>query len=296
MGGVPMVTAAILAFSCWAFLVAGEVLSLKGLSSSILFALMMSILGFWDDLSRLSPLTRFIFQLFTASLFLLAWAKLFPQILIWGVTLPHFLWILVGAIWIVWMVNLYNFMDGIDGLAGGEAIVASSFFFLLFARYGESGWAVVNLFVAAASMGFLVHNWPPARVFMGDAGSAFLGGFFGIQSIVAAITTPIPFPVLVLPFSNFLLDTTFTLFRRIRRGENWYMAHRSHYYQRLTNSGMSHKKVTVLELMAVGASCVAAEGYLRFGFTGRVGLLAIVLGSFLGIGIWVHRKCALPQF
>ena len=84
------------------------------------------------------------------------------------------------------MLNLYNFMDGIDGLAGGEAAVASSFFFLVFAWYGQSGWAVANLVVAAASMGFLVHNWPPARIFMGDAGSAFLGAFYGMQSVVAA--------------------------------------------------------------------------------------------------------------
>ena len=99
------------------------------------------------------------------------------------------------AVSMVWMLNLYNFMDGIDGLAGGEAAVAASFFFLLFAWHGESGWAVTNLFIAAASMGFLVHNWPPARVFMGDAGSAFLGAFFGMQSVVASLVTPVPFLV-----------------------------------------------------------------------------------------------------
>src|SRR3989304_4869717 len=95
----------------------------------------------------------------------------------------------------------------------------SFFFFLLFARYGESGWAVANLFVAAASMGFLVHNWPPARVFMGDAGSAFLGGFYGMQAVLAALTTSVPFVVLILPFANFILDTTVTLVRRILQGE-----------------------------------------------------------------------------
>ena len=76
-----------------------------------------------------------------------------------------------GAFWAVWMLNLYNFMDGIDGLAGGEAVVAGSSFFLVFSHYGESRWAVANLVVAAASMGFLVHNWAPARVFMGVRGA-----------------------------------------------------------------------------------------------------------------------------
>ncbi len=109
-----------------------------------------------------------------------------------GVPMPKWAWVVPAAFCVVWMLNLYNFMDGIDGLAGGEAAVASSFFFLVFAWYGHSGWAVANLVVAAASMGFLVHNWPPARIFMGDAGSAFLGVFYGMQSVVAALSTPVP--------------------------------------------------------------------------------------------------------
>jgi Fuc2NAc and GlcNAc transferase len=290
MGGVPMVGAAVLAFFCWAFVAAGEMFSIKGLTNTIIFALAMSILGFWDDLSGLSPLTRFLFQFFAAFMFLWVWTGMFPKIPLGGIVLPQFFWILMGAFSIVWMVNLYNFMDGIDGLAGGEAAVASSFFFLLFARYGESGWAVANLFVAAASMGFLVHNWPPARVFMGDAGSAFLGAFYGMQAVVAPLTTSVPFPVLVLPFSNFILDTTVTLFRRIWQGEKWYMAHRSHFYQRMTNLGMSHQKVTILELLAVAVSCTAATGYLGFDFPGRVIVVIAVLSGFTAGGIWVIQK------
>jgi UDP-N-acetylmuramyl pentapeptide phosphotransferase/UDP-N-acetylglucosamine-1-phosphate transferase len=294
MGGVPMVAAALLAFGCWALLAAGEVFSLKGLPSSILFAFTMSVLGFWDDLSGLSPLARFLCQLIAAILFLWAWTGLFHKIPLGGVTLPPLLWILTGAIWIVWMVNLYNFMDGIDGLAGGEAAVASSFFFLLFARYGESGWAVANLFVAAASMGFLVHNWPPARVFMGDAGSAFLGAFFGMQSVVASLATPVPFLVLVLPFTNFILDTTVTLLRRMVRGEKWYLSHRSHhrshYYQRMTNLGMSHKKVTVIELLFAIGSCIAASAYLWVDGVGRLIPTAVLLSAFLSYGIRICTK------
>ena len=290
MGGVPMVAAALLAFGCWVFLAAGEVLPLKGLASSILFAFGMSVLGFWDDLSRLSPLTRFLFQFFGAIMFLWAWTGLFPKVPIGGRILPQFLWILAGAIWIVWMLNLYNFMDGIDGLAGGEAAVAASFFFLVFAWHGESGWAVANLFIAAASMGFVVHNWPPARVFMGDAGSAFLGAFFGMQSVVASLATPVPFPVLVLPFTNFILDTTVTLLRRMVRGEKWYLSHRSHYYQRMTNLGMSHKKVTVIELLFAVGSCIAASAYLWIDGVGRVILIAVLLSAFLMFGIWICAK------
>ena len=290
MGGIAMVAAAILPLGCWAWLAAGEMFPAKGLPHTMIFALALSVLGLWDDLRSLSPLFRFLVQTAAAILTLWTVSVLLPTPLPAGWKLQGVAWIVVGAFWIVWMLNLYNFMDGIDGLAGGEAAVASSFFFLLFARYGESGWAVANLFVAAASMGFLVHNWPPARVFMGDAGSAFLGAFYGMQAVVAPLTTSVPFPVLVLPFSNFILDTTVTLFRRIWEGEKWYMAHRSHFYQRMTNLGMSHQKVTILELLTVAASCVAATGYLGFDFPGRVIVVIAVLSCFIAGGIWVIHK------
>src|SRR4030042_7114000 len=120
--------------------------SVKGLPPTMIFALAMSVLGFWDDLRGLSPLFRFLVQFVAAILVFWYVSFLFPK------SLPAVAWILTGALWVVWMLNLYNFMDGIDGLAGGEAAGASSFFFLSFPRYGESGWAVANLFVAAASM------------------------------------------------------------------------------------------------------------------------------------------------
>ncbi len=285
-----MVAAALLAFAGWTFLAAGEVLSQKGLSSTLFFSVAVFGLGFWDDLAGLSPLTRFLFQCFFSVMFLLAWSGLFPKFAMGGRFVPQILWVLAGAFWVVWMVNLYNFMDGIDGLAGGEAAVASSFFFLLFAAHGESGWAVANLFVAAAAMGFLVHNWPPAKVFMGDAGSSFLGAFYGMQAVIAPLTTSVPFLVLVLPFSNFILDTTVTLFRRIFRGEKWYHAHRSHFYQRMTNLGMSHRRVSILELLSVAASCLAATFYIYSGFPARMFVLAAVCSAFIAGGLWVIRK------
>jgi Fuc2NAc and GlcNAc transferase len=280
MGGVPMVAAAILPLGCWAWLAAGEMFHVRGLPHTILFALSMSVLGFWDDLRSLSPFFRFLMQIAVAILAL--WAA--------GGMLPRVAWIVTGVFWIVWMLNLYNFMDGIDGLAGGEAAVSALFFFLIFAYYGESGWAMANLFVAAASMGFLVHNWPPARVFMGDTGSAFLGAFFGMQSVIATLTTPVPFLVLVLPFANFILDTTVTLIRRMLRGEKWYEAHRSHYYQRMTNLGLSHSKVTGVELILVVLSCGAAVWYLRSGLPGRVATVAFVMIGLVVGGIWISRK------
>ena len=194
-----------------------------------------------------------------------------------------------GAFWVVCMLNLYIFVDGIDGLAGGEAAIASSFFFLLFARAGETGWAVANLLVAASAVGFLFHNWPPARVFMGDAGSAFPGAFYGMQSVLAPLSTTVPFIVLVLPFANFIVDATATLSFRVWRGERWYHAHSTHFYQKLTKSGMSHKKVTVIELFSVAVCCVSAELCMHVAGKHRIYIVALILLSFLGAGAWVSR-------
>jgi Fuc2NAc and GlcNAc transferase len=290
MGGVPMVAVAALAFGGWAFLAAGDANVPGGLPYTFLFALAMFLLGFYDDLRNLSPLFRFLVQFVSALLLLVFLAPLLPDVSLRKWVLPKWAWVAPGAFWVVWMLNLYNFMDGIDGLAGGEAAVASSFFFLVFAWYGQSGWAIVNLVVAAVSMGFLVHNWPPARIFMGDAGSAFLGAFYGMQSMVAALSTPVPFPVLVLPFANFILDTTFTLFRRVICREKWYQAHRSHVYQRMTDLGMTHGKVTSIELLVVAASCAAAAACIVAGPLVRITVMGSVAVGIVCGGLWVRSK------
>ena len=290
MGGIAMVAAVVLSFTCWVFLVSGEIFWVRAIWAVPLFALVMSGLGLWDDLSGLSPLFRFSVQIVVSVAILFVLGTRVPPFRLAGYSVHPAIWVPFGAVWVVWMLNLYNFMDGIDGLAGGEAAVTASFFFLVFSYYGESGWAVANLFIAAASMGFLVHNWPPATVFMGDAGSVFLGGFFGMQAFAASLMTPIPFVVLVLPFSNFILDTTATLIRRIWRGEKWYTAHRSHYYQRMTNLGWSHARVSGMELVSAALSCLAAILYLRSGAQARVLVVSSVLIGFLVIGIWVSKK------
>ncbi len=290
IGGVPMAAAVLLAFACWRLLSEAGASSPDLLPGAILFALAMSALGFWDDVSGLSPLFRFLVQVVCAAAVLWTSARVAAPPPVREAALPLALGVAAAAIWVVWLVNLYNFMDGIDGLAGGEALLASCFFALVFGRHGETGWAAANLFVAAASLGFLLYNWPPARVFMGDAGSAFLGAFFAMQSVLAPLSTPVPFPVLVLPFANFILDTTATLLRRMWRREKWYLAHRSHFYQRMTSLGMSHRGVTGTELLSVAASCAAAWGYMDAGPAGRFAIVAAVVAAFAAAGSVVARK------
>jgi Fuc2NAc and GlcNAc transferase len=125
---------------------------------------------------------------------------------------------------------------------------------------------------------------------MGDAGSAFLGAFYGMQSVVAALSTPVPFLVLVLPFANFILDTTFTLFRRVLGGEKWHQAHRSHVYQRLTDSGWSHRNVSILELFVSIISCAAAAACIPSNSVVRLAVSMTLFAVVACVGFWIIRR------
>lgn len=157
------------------------------------------------------------------------------------------LWSAIAVVSLVWMANLYNFMDGSDGLAGGMAIFG-------FGAYSAAAWlsgditlSLLGSAIAAAALGFLRFNFPPARMFMGDVGSVPLGfaaGALGYQGWAQGLW-PWWFPLLV--FSPFVMDATLTLLRRGLRGERVWQAHREHYYQRLVRMGWSHRKTALAE-------------------------------------------------
>jgi Fuc2NAc and GlcNAc transferase len=151
----------------------------------------------------------------------------------------------VALVGLVWMINLYNFMDGIDGIAGLEALWVSALGGLLLAWGGLAGLAGCTLALAAASAGFLVWNWPPAKIFMGDVGSGFLGFVFGVLAIASAKERPwLLWPWLIL-LAVFLVDSTLTLVRRFFRGARWYEAHCTHAYQHAAHRWGSHSRVTL---------------------------------------------------
>lgn len=145
---------------------------------------------------------------------------------------------------IVWLINLYNFMDGIDGLAAGEAVTVALVAAGLLWWAGAPGLALVAMVLAAACGGFLWWNWSPAKIFMGDVGSGFLGYCFAVLMLASEKAGAVPVTVWVILLAVFVLDATYTLIGRVIRGESWYTAHRTHAYQRLTQSGFSHAKVT----------------------------------------------------
>jgi UDP-N-acetylmuramyl pentapeptide phosphotransferase/UDP-N-acetylglucosamine-1-phosphate transferase len=166
--------------------------------------------------------------------------------------------------WIVGLTNAYNFMDGIDGIAAGQAIVAGIGWLILGNMLGEPRFAALGLAVAASSLGFLVHNRPPAKIFMGDVGSAFLGFTFAFMTVWCSQKSPngVWFAELsVLFLWPFAFDSILTFFRRLCKRENVFAAHRSHLYQRLVQSGMTHGQVSGVytALAAVGLLPLAAD-------------------------------------
>lgn len=149
---------------------------------------------------------------------------------------------------IAWLVNVYNFLDGTDGYAGTQAVCAALAGALLFHLAGQVGPALLCATVVAASAGFLVWNWAPAKIFMGDVGSYFLGFLFGVLALFGEKSASVPGLVWVILLGVFIWDATLTLARRVLSGERWYEAHRSHAYQRLYQLGFSHRRIALLLL------------------------------------------------
>jgi UDP-GlcNAc:undecaprenyl-phosphate GlcNAc-1-phosphate transferase len=166
--------------------------------------------------------------------------------------------LVVGGLAVVWMTNLYNFMDGADGLAGGMAAIGFGALALAAWLGDAPGMAAFCAAIAAAALAFLRFNFPPARVFMGDAGSiplGFLAAALGIQGAMQNVW-PWLFPLLV--FSPFIVDASVTLACRGLRGEKVWQAHRSHFYQRVVLLGASHRQLALSAYLLMLASVALA--------------------------------------
>jgi UDP-N-acetylmuramyl pentapeptide phosphotransferase/UDP-N-acetylglucosamine-1-phosphate transferase len=202
----------------------------------ILYAVLaaISITGWLDDVYSLSSALRLAIQLACAA------------VVIWTFgAIPVVLGAAITAIWLAGVTNGYNFMDGIDGIAGLQAVTAGLGWLACSYVSGDAFARDAGAVVATAAFGFLVWNWAPAKIFMGDVGSTFLG--FLLAAIPLTSQRPLTaFAAAVLLLWPFLFDTAFTMARRALKGENILKAHRSHLYQRLVISGWSHARVTAL--------------------------------------------------
>lgn len=206
--------------------------------------LVAAVLGFIDDCGFVVSAKGRLLLHFVAAGWFLAWVGGVPPFPAFGVMLDWG-WFahILAAVYLVWLLNLFNFMDGIDGIAGIEAVtVALGGAFVWWMAVGGGGWMLPVAFAAAAA-GFLVWNHPPAKIFMGDCGSCFIGVGLGAFSILAGWEAPHLFWAWAILMGCFIVDATVTLLRRLRRGHRFDEAHRSHAYQYASRKWRSHKRV-----------------------------------------------------
>jgi len=252
----------------------------------------IALISWFDDLYTVPNRWRFVIHSGAALLVLFAighWHTVALPLV--GTFTLGWLGLPLTFVWIVGLTNAYNFMDGIDGLAGSQAVLAGS------------GWAVVGwwidqpvvmalgLCIAVSSLGFLAHNWAPAKIFMGDVGSAFLGFSFAVLPLIVAQQHPRLALVSLLLVWPFVFDAGFTVLRRLRQGENIFSAHRSHLYQRLVIAGHSHRTVTLLYTgLAITGLLLALNWY---GSRTDNALASLILLPLLALGLWllvIHQE------
>ncbi|MCG3665700.1 glycosyltransferase family 4 protein [Aliarcobacter butzleri] len=209
---------------------------------ALLFGAVISIVSFFDDIYELSPKLRLIIQAIVAigGLYFLGGF----ETLTFGIfDIQNSIFTNIFAFFmIIWFINLYNFLDGINGYAGSEAVFLSLAGFILF---GGNHFLVL----AVAVLGFLYWNWNKAKIFMGDVGSTLLGYNVAIFTIYYANQEPTNFWIWIILFAVYWFDATLTLIRRKLNKERLSLAHKKHAYQRLTQAGWSHYKVTNYSIM-----------------------------------------------
>lgn len=220
--------------------------------------LLIAVVSFLDDLSSLPAMLRFAVH-GAAALGVILLAGYWTEV---GLPAPEssialgMFGTVITFLWIVGLTNAYNFMDGIDGLAGLQAIIASVGWAVIIGASAWSPWNTFVLLIAASSLGCLLHNWPPAAIFMGDVGSAFLGFSFAMIGVVEGKRQPVLVLSAVLLVWPFVFDATLTFIRRLTRREAVFKAHRTHLYQRLVITGLPHRTVTLI----YGACATASAG------------------------------------
>lgn len=218
---------------------------------------LVAVISFLDDRRQVPPAIRLVAHLIAAS------------VVVWAVTAetgapmtPHRA-LAAGAVVVAlaWTTNLFNFMDGMDGFAGGMAVIGFGTYAWLAWQAGAAVLALASAAVAAAAAGFLIFNFPPARIFMGDAGASTLGFLWGAFALIGIRDRVWPWPAALLVFSPFLVDATVTLARRLLRGEKVWRPHRTHYYQRLVRAGWGHRRTVLWEyVLMLGCSATAIVG------------------------------------
>lgn len=238
---------------------------LTALAPTLAALLLLAVVSHWDDHHPLSARVRLAAQLIAALIVLADPGYVLHALQLPGADIP-----LSALAWpftllfVLWFTNLTNFMDGMDGFAGGMGVFGFGFLAWLGFLADNPAYALIALLIAAACLGFLMVNFPPARLFMGDVGAIPLGFAVAVMTLLGVRQGVFPLWTPLLIFSPFWVDATVTLLRRLARGEKVWQAHRSHYYQRLVTLGWSHRRAVLLEYGFMAGAGVSAVWFLHY--------------------------------
>ncbi|MES3006187.1 MAG: glycosyltransferase family 4 protein [Pseudomonadota bacterium] len=283
-GGFAIVSVYFLGLSTlwqWQFIPLNEFFALSA-------SLMVAIVGLLDDRRHVDFRVRLLVQCL-AVFWGLVWLAPLPQLKILT-SLPEVslvVWLFFSLV-LLWMTNLYNFMDGIDGFAGSQACFAglAAAGFLVYSE--DYGLALLCLYLFAGATGFLVWNWPPARIFMGDVGSGFIGFSLGLIAVLSLSHGSMSVWSWALLMGCFIVDATLTLARRVLSGERWYEAHCSHTFQIAARKFADHGRVTIglllIDVLWLLPLAMLAAKHPEYGvYLTTAGLIPLVL-----IALWFN--------
>jgi len=257
-------------------------------------AFIVAVLGFWDDLrGGLSVKIRLAVQAAAAGLIIFFYGPILdfsmPEPFQF---LPGMIGTLLAFLWIMGVTNIYNFLDGIDGYAGTQAVIAGVGLTLY---CGAAGAGILGAAIAGAAAGFLIFNWHPARIFMGDVGAYGIGFLFACVPFEYMGSKRVEMVMVVaLLLWFFLADGALTIFRRGLRRQNMMQAHRSHIYQRLVKAGLRHDRVVMLGaagmILVASAAVWGGKAYGIKGLCAAGGLAGVVFIAYYGSSLFAEHR------
>jgi UDP-N-acetylmuramyl pentapeptide phosphotransferase/UDP-N-acetylglucosamine-1-phosphate transferase len=259
----------------------------------LLCSFLVALLGLIDDVRPLSARARLLLQIGVAVVFC-SILGVFERVTLmpgFAVLLPPTLVLALSVVGIVGILNIYNFMDGMDGLAGCQAVGAGLALGIGAHARGHDDLAAIAVVTSAAAAGFLLHNMPPAKIFMGDAGSTFLGFTFAAFAVIGLRRIePLPLSMTACALAPFLLDGLFTLLRRLWRREAIWLAHRSHLYQRAVATGLTHREVLEPYCAWIAVAFASAAVAASADTATTAGLVVTMLAALGVVWRWVVRR------
>lgn len=257
-------------------IVIAKVLPIKTGLALLIGGSAVGLVGWIDDKRHLGAGIRFLIHM-TSSLWAVIMLGGLPPLHMAFINIESIIILFcLATVGIVWSINLYNFMDGIDGLAGIQAVCVGIGSGILLTLYGEISLAYCMYVLGAAALGFLVLNWHPAKIFMGDVCSGFIGFYIAAIAIASCNNSAMPLPLWIIIMAVFIIDATATLIYRIIKRYPIFEAHCTHVYQLATRNGLSHNRVAltvgIIDCILIG---IAYIGFMYPTYAGSI--MAITL-------------------